>query len=152
MVTKTCLTTHHNPVPAVTKELTTGLEMAALKSSQQDSFNWNSILLNCSKLYPDLFSSGDEGKGTTKSRPKSSPHVSRNEDSTAVLTERPSTALDSHEVEQETIETALVSPVAPTSEEISNKLNFEKIKIELTTSRRGVLLLQALRWVSLQRK
>ena len=32
--------------------------------------------------------------------------------------------------------------------QMTTKLDFEKVKLDLTTSRKGVLLLQALRWVS----
>ena len=41
-------------------------------------------------------------------------------------------------------------PVCPDHRMISmnSQLDFDKIKFDLTTSRKGVLLLQALRWVS----
>ena len=56
---------------AVTKELTNGLEMAAnldtkrpddedAKESQTANLNWSSVILKCSKLYPELFNPSSE--------------------------------------------------------------------------------------------
>ena len=54
---------------AVTKELTTGLEMAAnidakddniTKEANNASLNWSSVILRCSKLYPELFNPTSE--------------------------------------------------------------------------------------------
>ena len=54
---------------AVTKELTNGLEMAAnidaktdenSKESNNANLNWSSVILRCSKLYPELFNPGGD--------------------------------------------------------------------------------------------
>ena len=47
-------------------------------------------------------------------------------------------------------EQAKSSVLVPNSRtlQMTSNLNFEKVKLDLTTSRKGVLLLQALRWVS----
>ena len=55
---------------AVTKELTNGLEMAAnlgttkpdedTKEIQGAHLNWSSVILKCSKLYPELFNPSSE--------------------------------------------------------------------------------------------
>ena len=56
-------------ITAVTKELTSGLEMAAnidgksndtSKDCSNPSINLNSVILRCTKLYPELFNPSGE--------------------------------------------------------------------------------------------
>ena len=55
----------------------------------------------------------------------------------------------SEEVDGQEVITAVV-PISRDQHQmqISSRLNFDKVKVDLTISRQGVLLLQALRWVS----
>ena len=58
--------------------------------------------------------------------------------------------IDEDEYEGVSENEAMSSVLVPNSStlQMTSKLNFEKVKLDLTTSRKGVLLLQALRWVS----
>ena len=51
---------------AVTKELTTALEMAVKSSGNgkksNQHFNWSSIVLRCGKIYPELVSNFDKSE------------------------------------------------------------------------------------------
>ena len=56
-------------IQAVTKELTNGLELAAnmdaksddnVKDSSGANLNWSSVIMRCSKLYPELFNPATE--------------------------------------------------------------------------------------------
>ncbi len=54
-------------VQAVTKELTTALEVAAKSTKKTNNqFSWSSIILECGRLYPELFANpGDKARSST---------------------------------------------------------------------------------------
>ena len=60
----TRLKADHQKLIAVTKELTTALELAAKsasskKASQSSNFTWSSIVLKCGRIYPELFNASN---------------------------------------------------------------------------------------------
>jgi len=66
-----------NFFPAVTKELTSALEVAArsgIKSGR--NFNWTEVIQNCSRLYPELFPTSSRIK-TAGSRSKKNLEVTK---------------------------------------------------------------------------
>ena len=56
---------------AVTKELTTALELAAKsassrKASQSTNFTWSSIVLKCGRIYPELFAASNPNRDSNR--------------------------------------------------------------------------------------
>lgn len=158
---------------AVTKELTTALELAARSASskkalQTNTFTWSSIVLKCGRIYPELFSNGgnsnngDNHRASTaignwleapkaiegpqsqsNLRPKSSPLERK------VLSMPPPQVPEKvEEINEDNEETKAELQSAPPPE--AERLNYGLIQRHVTVElgrRQSLLLLQALRWL-----
>ena len=161
----------HQKLIAVTKELTTALELAARSASskkalQTNTFTWSSIVLKCGRIYPELFSNGNanstdnhrastaignwepkaiEGpQSQSNLRPKSSPLERK------VLSIPPAEVPEKVEEinENEEAKSEVSEPQVPPPPE-AEKLNYSLMQRHVTVElgRQSLLLLQALRWL-----